>query len=116
MKIKVKEQDSVVIFSVDSSILQEHVPVFRERLNDIIDKKKCWIVFDMFEANYISSIGISVILDIKKKAKGIGGDVVFSNVNHLIRNLFEVTELIKTLDIYTTTEEALGALKKRMPQ
>lgn len=115
MKIKVKEQDSVVIFSVDSSILQEHVPVFRERLNDIIEEKKCWIVFDMSEANYISSIGISVILEVKKKANAIGGDVVFANVNRLIMNLFEVTELIKTLNVYDSVDEATESLKKRMP-
>ena len=104
MKIKVREQDSVVIFSVDSSILQEHVPVFRERLNDIIEKKKCWIVFDMLEANYISSIGISVILEVKKKANAIGGDAVFANVN----------ELIKTLNVYDSVDEAIESLKKRM--
>ena len=114
MKIKVREQDSVVIFSVDSSILQEHVPVFRERLNDIIEKKNCWIVFDMLEANYISSIGISVILEVKKKANAIGGDAVFANVNHLIMNLFEVTELIKTLNVYDSVDEAIESLKKRM--
>ena len=90
MKIKLREVDSIVIFSVDSSVLQEHVPVFRERLNDIIAQKKCWIVFDLFEANYISSIGISVLLEIKKKANDSGGEAVFANVNHLIMNLFKL--------------------------
>ena len=115
MKIKVNEQDSVVIFSVDSSILQEHIPVFRERLNDIIENKKCWIVFDMLEAHYVSSIGISVILEIKKKANGIKGDVVFANVNQLIMNLFEVTDLLKTLEVFDSVDEAIEALKKKMP-
>lgn len=115
MKIKVREEDSIVIFTVDSSILQEHVPVFRERLNDIIDKKKRWIIFDMLEANYISSIGISVILEIKKKANEINGEVVFANVNQLIMNLFEVTDLLKTLEVYDSVDEAVESLKKKMP-
>ena len=115
MKIKVREEDSVVIFSVDSSILQEHIPVFRERLNDIIKRKKCWIIFDMLEASYISSIGISVILEIKKKANEISGNVVFANVNQLIMNLFEVTDLLKTLEVFDSVDEAVEALKKKMP-
>ncbi len=115
MKIKVREEGSVVIFSVDSSVLQEHIPVFRERLNDIIARKKCWIVFDLFEAHYISSIGISVLLEIKKKANDSGGEVVFANVNHLIMNLFKVTELLKTLEVHNSVEEAVEALKKKMP-
>ena len=115
LKIKVREKDSIVIFSVDSSILQEHIPVFRERLNDIIERKKCWIIFDMLEASYISSIGISVILEIKKKANKISGDVVFANVNQLIMNLFEVTDLLKTLEVYDSVDEAVESLKKKMP-
>lgn len=115
MKVRVKEEGSVVVVSVDSSVLQEHIPVFRERLNDIIAQKKCWIVFDLFEANYISSIGISVLLEVKKKANDGGGEVVFANVNHLIMNLFKVTELLKTLEVYDTADEAVEALKKKMP-
>ena len=114
MKIIINEMDKVTIVSVDSSVLQEHVPVFRERLHDLIDKKKFWIIFDMIEANYISSMGISVILAVKKKANQSGGDVLFARVNHLIMNLFEVTELIKTLEIFATVEEAVDEMKKRM--
>ncbi len=114
MKIILQEKDSVLVVSVDSSVLQEHVPLFRERLNNIINEKKYWIVFDMLDANYISSMGISVIISIKKRANELGGDVLFANVNHLIMNLFEVTELIKTLEIYSSVEEAVEVLKKRM--
>ena len=115
MKINVHEHDSIVVISVDSSVLQEHIPMFRERLNDIIANKKYWIVFDMLDANYISSMGISVILAVKKKAGECGGDVLFANVNHLIMNLFEVTELIKKLEVYGNVEEAVDAIKRRMP-
>lgn len=114
MKIIINEQDSVIVISVDSSVLQEHVPLFRERLNDVIADKKYWIVFDMLDASYISSMGISVILAAKRKAEESGGNILFANVNHLIMNLFEVTELIKTLEIYPTVEEAVKVLKSRM--
>jgi anti-sigma B factor antagonist len=115
VKVNVHEKDSVVIISVDSSVLQEHVPLVRERFNDIIADKKYWIVFDMLDANYISSMGISVILAAKRKANEQGGDVLFANVNHLIMNLFEVTELIKKLEVYDNVEDAVDAIKRRMP-
>jgi len=115
VKINVREKESVIVISVDSSVLQEHVPMFRERLNDVLAKKKYWIVFDMLDANYISSMGISVILAVKRKANENGGDVLFANVNHLIMNLFEVTELVKKLEVYDNVEDAIDALKRRMP-
>lgn len=115
MRIKIKEQDSVIVVSVDSSVLQEHIPVFRERLNSLIDDKKYWIVFDMFSAQYLSSMGIAVILNVKKKANEFKGDVVFANVNHLVMNLFEVTKLLKKLDIYDSVDKAVAGLKNKMP-
>ncbi len=114
MKINIKEKDEVLVISVDSSVLQEHVPLLRERLNNIIIEKKYWIVIDMLEANYISSMGISAILSIKRKANECGGEVLFANVNHLIMNLFEVTELIKKLEVYEDIEQAVDEMKKRM--
>lgn len=107
------EKESIVVVSVDDSVLQEHIPMFKERLNNIIEDNKYWIVLDLSEAKYISSMGISVVLHIKKKAKESGGDVILSNVNHLIMNLFEVTELIKALEIFPNIDDAIDMLKKR---
>jgi anti-anti-sigma factor len=108
-----KDQGAAVIVAVNDSVLQEHVPLFRERLNDVIDQKKYWIIFDMLETSYISSMGISVLLTVKRKAIEGGGDVLFANVNRLIMNLFDVTELIRKLEVFSSVEEALDAVKKR---
>jgi anti-sigma B factor antagonist len=115
MKITVTEHGRIIVVSVDSSVLQEHVPQFRERLNDLIEKKYYWIVFDMKEANYISSMGISAILAVKRKVNDAGGDVLFAHVNHLIMNLFEVTELIRKLEIFTDVDDAVHELENRIP-
>ncbi len=116
MKIQIKEKESVVVVSVDNSVLQEHIPMFKERLKDIIEDKKYWIVLDLTEAKYISSMGISVVLHLKRKAKESGGDVIFTNVNQLIMNLFEVTELKKALEIYPNIDDAVQELKKRIKE
>lgn len=112
MKIKISEKNSILVVSVDSSILQEHIPLFKERLNSIVSKDACWIVFDLMEADYLSSLGISVLLSIKNKTKQLGGDIVLANVNHLIINLLKLTNLMDKVDIYDSVEEGVKALEK----
>lgn len=114
VKIKVVEKDSVIIISVNCSVLQEHVPVFKERLNSLIDLKKYWIVFDMNEASYLSSLGITVILDVKNRVKQYNGELALTNVNRLIKSLFDMTELTNQLTIYESNEEAITKLQKKI--
>ena len=113
MKINIDEKDSVLVVSVDSSVLQEHIPLFKERLNNIVSKEACWIVFDLNEADYLSSLGISVLLSVKNKTNKLGGDIVLTNVNHLIINLLKLTNLLDKVEIFDTVEEGVAALKKK---
>jgi len=114
VKVKIIDQDPVVIVSVDSSVLQEHIPIFRDRLDYLLERKKYWIVIDMHEAQYLSSMGLSIILDVKKRVNKYQGDIVFANVNYLIKNLFNVTELLKKLDVFDSVDSAIDFLKNRI--
>jgi anti-anti-sigma factor len=68
----------------------------------------------MYDAEYLSSMGLSIILDVKKRLNENRGEVVFANVNYLIKNLFCVTELLKKLDIFDSVESAVKFLKNRI--
>lgn len=112
MKVSYKEQDGVIVVSIDSSVLQENVTVFREKLTRLVNKDNHWIIIDMSEAQYISSLGVSVILEIKKQANNLGGNIFLVNVNHLILNLFKLTNLVNAVGIYDHIDEALNEIKK----
>ncbi len=112
VKINISEKENVVIISVDSSVLQEHIPRLKERLNNIISQNKNWLVFDLVNAEYLSSLGISVLISTKRKVNNSGGEMVLANVNHLIKNLFKVTNLLDKVEIYNNVDEAVNALKQ----
>jgi len=107
-----KDHGPVTVISLDSSVLQENVPMFRSRLGELIEEGRIWIVVDMSNANYLSSMGVAVIVEIKKKATCKGGDVLLACPNHLIKNLLEMTNVSRTIHSCESIQEAIEQLKK----
>jgi anti-sigma B factor antagonist len=102
-----REIDNVVIITVEKEIMQEDVETMQHDFEYLILEKHYNIVIDFAQCNYITSMGLSVIFHAKKKMTENGGDIRIARINTLIKNLFEMTNLNKTINIYGTVEEAV---------
>ena len=115
MKVKIVEQDGITIATVDGNIPQESVTVFRNRISDLIENKKNKIVLSLIQSNYISSMCLAVIIDAKNKLGQIHGDIKVVLGNSLIRSLFEMTNLVKKIEVFETVEDAVESFKSKRP-
>ncbi|NLG05932.1 MAG: STAS domain-containing protein [Clostridia bacterium] len=113
MKIKVREYENYAEVIVDGNILQENVGLFRNRLNDLIEKGSVNIVINLAATVYISSLCLSVIINTKGKVAPLGGDLKIVSINKLVHNLLQITNLIKKLEIYESIESAVSAFDKK---
>jgi anti-sigma B factor antagonist len=109
MKIKIQEKEVVTVVSLEGNVMQEDVTVFRSRLDDLLHNGKVRIVLDMNNVTYLSSMCLAVIVDMKSRLTAQQGDLKLASVNHLVRNLFEMTRLIKKIDIYESVDVAAEA-------
>lgn len=109
MKFSVFERGSVVEIILEGNVLQENVDVVRNRFFDLIENGKVNMVLNMVESNYISSLCLAVIVDVKNRLVQEHGDLKIAKVNRLIRNLLEITNLIKKIDVFENVEEAIAA-------
>ena len=116
MRVTISEKSAVAVAVVDSSILQENVPMLRSRLSQLLEENHRWIVIDLSKANYLSSMGVAVIVDIKLKANKINGDVKLACVNQLIRSLLDITNVSRRMEIYATVDDAIEAIRKEIAQ
>jgi anti-sigma B factor antagonist len=91
---------------VDSTNLED----FFSFVNSVFKQGYDRIVVDMEYASYLSSGGLSVIIDAYKKADQLGGKLVLARATDMVRELFEVAQLDKILDFYDTLDEAIEAL------
>jgi|GEM_PF-761518 len=116
MRVTISEKEAVAVAAVDSSVLQENVPMLRSRLNQLLEENHRWIVIDLSKANYLSSMGVAVIVDIKLKSNRVNGDVKLACVNQLIRSLLDITNVSRRMDIFPTVDDAIAAIKKEIAQ
>jgi anti-anti-sigma factor len=106
-KMQLREIDGVVVITVEKEIMQEDVESMQQSFESLRLEKHFNIVMDFALCNYITSMGLSVIFHAKKKMVENGGDIRIARINTLIKNLFEMTNLNKAMNIYGTVEEAV---------
>jgi anti-anti-sigma factor len=112
MKIKVEEKDEVTIVYIDGNVLQENVPLFRVKLLELLESDVTRIILDMLDCNYISSMCLAAIVDVKKKLTEKNGDVKITRVNKLVFNLLETTNLLKQIEVFDTIAAAIRSFKE----
>lgn len=107
MKIRIETVGDVTVVFIDGNVLQENVPILRVKLLELIEEGKVKVVLDMVASNYISSMCLATIVDVKKKVNELGGDLKLARVNKLVRNLLETTSLIKKVETFEDVEAAV---------
>ncbi len=82
-----------------------------EKLEDICEtflKDRCrGIILDFSRTDIINSIGISILISIIEKVKGVGARVSFSGLNSVAYDVLKIVGLTESVAIYGTEEEAL---------
>ncbi len=109
MKIRVIEEKNIAVVTVDGSISQECVPLFRVKLLELLMEGKCKLILDMQHTQYLSSMGLAVLVEVKKRATEVSGDLKLASMNYLVKNLLTMTNLIKKIEAFDSVEEAIAA-------
>ena len=107
--MQIIKQKDVLIFALEKEVVQEDVDLLQKKLIELLDAGNLKVVLDMSQCSYITSMGLSAIFHVKKRFNEKGGDIKIARINTLIKNLFSLTNLNKTIDIFNTLEEAVNA-------
>lgn len=113
MDYEIQAHNDIVEVITNGNILQEDVEVLRKLFRELIKEGKIKIVLNLEKTNYVSSLCLAVIVDVKNRLSTMKGDLKLGKVNRLIRNLLEITNLIKKIDVFDSIEEAFGAFEKK---
>ena len=76
-------------------------------LDGMLEEYKPRIVIDLSAVDYISSVGLRVLLSALKKQIKNQGTLGVASLQPFVREVFKVTQFDKIFPIYSTQEEAI---------
>jgi anti-anti-sigma factor len=82
-----------------------------ERLLQLIDAGERHMVMDLSQLDYISSVGLRVLILVAKRLKQLDGKVVVCALQEPIQQVFEISGFTHIFPIYATRAEAIGGSK-----
>jgi anti-anti-sigma factor len=80
--------------------------MLEEELDEIINEKTKAIVLDMAGVDYISSIGIGLVMKTKKALEGNMATFAMTNLQPKIKKVFDAMKILPIIDIFEDMPEA----------
>jgi anti-anti-sigma factor len=68
------------------------------------------VVLDLAGVEYISSVGLRVLILASKQAKAQGGALAVTDLQPVVREIFEISRFNLVLEVFPTLREALAKL------
>ncbi|HNX91590.1 MAG TPA: STAS domain-containing protein [Candidatus Omnitrophota bacterium] len=106
LKVSVnRRSESTYVVSPSGSIDSETYDILQENLDAILRSPVKALIFDMKNVNYMSSMGLKVILKSRETVERGGGTMVLINLQPQISKIFDIVKAIPTQNIFSSIDE-----------
>jgi anti-sigma B factor antagonist len=106
MKIVQKIFKDIPVLTVSGRIDATTSEEFKRALDGLIDGNYATILIDLAGVEYISSIGLRILLAAQKKVRSKQGDLRLAALQPFVAEVFEIAGFAKLFTIYPTEAEA----------
>jgi anti-sigma B factor antagonist len=100
-----KIADGVYNVTPKGSIDSDTYMILQKKLGEIMRPTPRMMVFDMRDVDYISSMGLKVLLDAKNGVESGGGMLLMVNLKPQITKVFDIVKAIPSNNIFANREE-----------
>jgi len=106
LRVTSKEKESgVFILSTEGSLDTNTYSILEKRVDSILGGSPRVIIFDMENLNYISSMGVRVILKARKALERYGGNLILLNLRPQIKKVFDIINALPSEQVFASVEE-----------
>jgi anti-anti-sigma factor len=108
-----KPEKNISIIRLEGRLIGEYQTIqLQDSIDELLDEKQNFIVFDLEKLEYMNSTGLSFFLKTLTKVRRMDGEVMLCSLNELLLKLLVTTKLTSFFVIANSTEEALQELRK----
>ena len=106
----VEDIGGVKVLHLKGPLDLETAPRVKPRLFELAKKPHCRIVLDLENASYISSFGLSLLLQVNDQVKSVNGRLALAAPHPFAKQVFDTTRLESVFTFFETVEAALKAM------
>lgn len=99
---------SVVVVHTPQELGQDHA---EELVHCVGRLERDQVVIDLDDTEMIDSAGLSALLDVQDKLRGVGGQLRIATTNHTNRKILEITRLDRYLDVFDSVIDAVKSFR-----
>ncbi len=107
MKITEDRQNDVLICRIDEEINIDTSPQLRKAFGEYVGKNAKKIIIDFSGVSYIDSSGIATFIELFQRLKKIEGKFRICCMAPKVKNVFEVTKVIKLFEVFDSRDAAI---------
>ena len=96
-----------VVLTVSGRMDADNARQFEEKCKESIAEGHTTLVADLGRLEYVSSMGLRIILSVAKTLQTKGGAFRLCCLNGLVKQVFEITGLLEVFRVYESVESAL---------
>lgn len=108
MEIRTGKRDDKSVLHVRGRLDATGGPLLEKELLALLAAGEKDYIADLSELDYISSVGLRVLLIAAKKAKEAGGKVVLSGLSEHVREVLEIAGFTAIFTIFADLDEAVS--------
>jgi anti-anti-sigma factor len=112
-----EKQAGVFVVSAFGSLDTNTHQILEKKMDHLIQTGGARVItLDMGGIDYISSMGVRVVLKSKKDLNRRGGTLMLANLQHQVKRVFEIINALPSLQIFSSLDELDGYLAEMQRQ
>jgi anti-anti-sigma factor len=110
IQIETRQVNNVLLIEMSGRLDSLSAGEAEDRLLNIVEGKDGWVLLKLERLEYLTSVGLRVIVRLAKLLQESGGELMICNVRGFVKDAFEIFGLHDLTKIYDTEKEAFAAI------
>ncbi len=111
MELKQETRERALIVAPNGVIDHDSAPAFEEQLHKVLksaDDGALSLIIDMKDIEYMSTVGLRVLMRVSKRAREASVDIKVAGMNACMCEIFKISRFDKVMQVFDTVDAALA--------
>src|SRR5512135_2081184 len=109
MEILKRKEKNALVISLKGRMDAVTTPVVEKDLTELMAGGERFLVLDLGDLDYISSVGLRAILVVTKRLREKQGRLVLASLKSVVREVFEISGFSSIIPIFESVDAAISS-------